>query len=303
MRFRSSPEVARALKGRAPLVALESSVIAQGLPAPHNFQIARRCEAVIRAEGAVPATVAVIEGEAWVGCTEEHARLLAEGVDVRKIGSRDLALAIADRASGGTTVSATCELAAAAGIRVFATGGIGGVHRGVAEHFDVSQDLGAIARFPVAVVCAGAKSVLDLPKTLEVLETLGVPVVGVGTDELPGFYSQATGLMLEHHVLSAEHAARLCAVRFEALGQGGLVFAVPPPEETAIGQAEIEKHLKAALAAAVKQKIGGKAVTPFLLGELSERTKGKSLKANLALLENNARFAARLAVALSERKP
>lgn len=298
MRLRSNPEVARALKLRGPLVALESSVIAQGLPAPHNFQIAQRCEAVIRAEGAVPATIAVIDGEPWVGATEEHARLLATGVDVRKIGSRDLAAAIADGASGGTTVSATSELAAAAGIRVFATGGIGGVHRGVADHFDISQDLGAIARFPVAVVCAGAKSVLDLPKTLELLEALGVPVIGVGTHELPGFYSRATGLALEHHVISAEQAARLCRARFDALSQAGLIFAVPPPEETALGQAEVERHLAAALAAAEKKKIAGKAVTPFLLGELSARTKGKSLLANLALLENNARFAARLAVAM-----
>lgn len=299
MRLRFSSEVAKALKSAGPVVALESSVIAQGLPAPHNFQIARRCEAVIRAEGAVPATVAVIEGELWVGASEEHARLLASGGPLLKIGSRDLAVAVADRASGGTTVSATCELAAAAGIRVFATGGIGGVHRGVEEHLDVSQDLGALAKFPVAVVCAGAKSVLDLPKTLEVLETLGVPVIGVGTDELPGFYTRATGLPLEHHVGGAEHAARICHARFSALGQGGILFTVPPPEETAIGAVEIEKHLKAALAAAKKQNIGGKAVTPFLLGELSARTKGRSLQANLALLENNARFAAQLAVALA----
>ena len=195
-------------------------------------------------------------------------------------------------------MSATCEISAAAGIRVFATGGLGGVHRGVAEHLDVSQDLPAIAKFSVAVVCAGAKSVLDLPKTLEVLETLGVPVIGVGTDELPGFYTPQTGLMLEHDVANAEVAAQICKARFEELGQGGVVFALPPPERTALKFADVERHLKAALLAAKKKKIWGKAVTPFLLKELSVRTKGKSLAANVALLENNARFAARLAVAL-----
>jgi pseudouridine-5'-phosphate glycosidase len=207
-------------------------------------------------------------------------------------------MAVADAATGGTTVSATCELAAAAGIRVFATGGLGGVHRGAEEHFDISQDLPAIARFAVAVVCAGAKSVLDLPKTMELLETLSVPVIGVATDELPGFYTATTGLKLEHQVANATQAARLVRARLDELGQGGMVFAVPPPEKTALKASEIERHLKAALAVAKRKKIGGKAVTPFLLAQLSARTKGKSLAANLALLENNARFAAQMAVAL-----
>ena len=230
MRLRFSGEVARALKAHRPLVALESSVIAQGLPSPHNLSSALRCEAVIREEGAVPATTGVLDGELWVGLTEAQMRRLSKGAGIRKIGSRDLSMAVADEASGGTTVSATCELAAAAKIRVFATGGLGGVHRGVAEHLDVSQDLPAIARFPVAVICAGAKSVLDLPKTLELLETLAVPVVGVGTTELPGFYTRHTGLRLEHDVTGAKEAARLCKVRFDDLGQGGVVFALPPPD-------------------------------------------------------------------------
>ena len=288
------------MKARAPLVALESSVIAQGLPSPHNLKCALQCEAAIREEGAVPATIAVIEGELWIGLVEQQLHLLAGVSGLRKIGSRDLAMAVADRASGGTTVSATCELAAAAGIRVFATGGLGGVHRGASETFDVSQDLPAIARFPVAVVCAGAKSVLDLAKTLELLETLGVPVIGVATDELPGFYTRETGLQLEHQVPNAAHAGRLCRARFEELGQGGVVFAVPPPQMTALGFAAVERHLKAALAVAKRKKIGGKAVTPFLLKELATRTKGKSLAANLALLENNARFAAQVARAITE---
>jgi len=300
VKLQFSAEVAKARKGHGPVVALESSVIAQGLPPPFNLQSALRCEAAIREEGAVPATTAVLDGELWVGLTGAQLRRLSKGAGLRKIGSRDLAMAIADEASGGTTVSATCELAAAAGIRVFATGGLGGVHRAVAEHLDISQDLPALGRFPVAVVCAGAKSVLDLPKTLEVLETLGVPVIGVGTTELPGFYTRHTGLRLEHDVAGAKQAARLCKVRFDELGQGGMVFALPPPDETSLKLAEVERHLTAALTAAKRRRITGKAVTPFLLAELSARTKGKSLQANLALLENNARFAAKVAVALSQ---
>jgi len=209
---------------------------------------------------------------------------------------------VAQGATGGTTVSATCEVAAAAGIGVFSTGGLGGVHRGFEEMLDVSQDLPALARFPVAVVCAGAKSVLDLPRTLELLEMLGVPVIGVGTTQLPGFYSRTTGLELEHSVRDAKGAASVVEVR-RALGQGGLVLALPPPAATALPQAEVEKHLQAALALAKRKKVKGKAVTPFLLAELVRRTKGKSLTANLALLENNARFAAQVAVAMARPKP
>jgi pseudouridine-5'-phosphate glycosidase len=217
-----------------------------------------------------------------------------------KLASRDLAVAVAMKASGGTTVSATCELAAAAGIRVFATGGIGGVHRGVSEHMDISQDIGALARYPVAVVCAGAKSILDLPKTLEALETAGVPVIGVGTDELPSFYSRSSGLPLEHRADSAEAAARIAFARFEGLGQGGILYTVPPPEETALPRNEVELHIASALAEADRQGIRGKAATPFLLSEMAKRTGGKSLKANLALLTNNARFAGELAVAYAK---
>ncbi|EAU65877.1 indigoidine synthase A family protein [Stigmatella aurantiaca DW4/3-1] len=214
-----------------------------------------------------------------------------------KLGSRDLAVAVAQKASGGTTVSATCELAAAAGIRVFSTGGIGGVHRGASEHMDISQDIGALARYPVAVVCAGAKSVLDLPKTMEALETAGVPVIGVGTGELPSFYSRESGLPLEHRVEDAAMAARIVQARQE-LGQGGLLFTVPPPEEVALPRTEVELHIASALAEAERQGIRGKAVTPFLLADMAKRTGGKSMKANIALLTNNARFAGELAVAL-----
>lgn len=299
MNFHYAQEVRRALDAKAPLVALETSVVAQGLPYPDNLAAARACEEAVRRAGAVPAPIAVVDGQVWVGLEEGALRRLAEGKEkLMKLGSRDLPVAVALKASGGTTVSATCELAAAAGIRVFATGGLGGVHRGASEHWDVSQDIGALARYPVAVVCAGAKSVLDLPKTMEALETAGVPVIGVGTDELPSFYSRGSGLPLEHRVDDAATAARIVQARME-LGQGGLVFALPPPEEVALPRTEVELHIASALAEAERQNVRGKAVTPFLLADLARRTGGKSLKANLALLTHNARFAGELAVALS----
>jgi pseudouridine-5'-phosphate glycosidase len=299
MSFRYSDEVRRALDAKVPLVALETSVVAQGLPYPDNLSAARACEEAVRRAGAVPAPIAVVDGEVWIGLEEAALRRLAEGKErLLKLGSRDLAVAVALKASGGTTVSATCQLAAAAGIQVFATGGLGGVHRGVSEHWDISQDIGALARYPVAVVCAGAKSVLDLPKTMEALETAGVPVLGVGTHELPSFYSRTSGIPLEHRVDDAVTAARIVRARLE-LGQGGLVFALPPPEEAALPQAEVELHIASAMAEAERQNIRGKAVTPFLLSDMARRTGGKSLKANLALLTNNARFAGELAVALA----
>jgi pseudouridylate synthase len=290
-----SAEVASARRTLKPMVALETSVVAQGLPYPKNLESARACEAAIRGEHAVPVAMAVIDGVACAGLDDGQLQHLAKGKLLMKLGSRDLAIAVARKATGGTTVSATCEMAAAAGVSVFATGGLGGVHRGT--DYDISQDLPALARWPVAVVCAGAKSVLDLPRTMELLETLGVPVVGVGTEELPGFYSRETGIALEHSVKDAHEAAQIIRARRE-LGQGGVVFALPPPKASALKRAVVEKHLAAALKLAKTKKVEGKAVTPFLLKQLAERTDGKSLVANLALLENNARFAAQLAVAL-----
>jgi pseudouridine-5'-phosphate glycosidase len=293
-----SSEIANARRTLKPMVALETSVLVQGLPYPHNVEAAKRCEAAIRDEGAIPAPMAVIDGQLFVGLDAAQTRLLVTGKNLMKLGSRDLAIAVARKASGGTTVSATCEMAAEAGIFVFATGGIGGVHRG--DQLDISQDMAAIARCPVAVVCAGAKSVLDLERTLELLETLAVPVVGVGTKEFPGFYCRETGLQLEHQIDSPAEAAEMIRARRD-LKQGGLVFSLPPPAKTALKQADVEKHVKAALALAKKKKVEGKAVTPFLLGEMVERTKGKTLAANLALLENNARYAAKIAVAFGWR--
>ncbi|AEI66787.1 pseudouridine-5'-phosphate glycosidase [Corallococcus macrosporus] len=298
MDLRFSDEVRRALEAGQPLVALETSVVAQGLPYPDNLAAARACEEAIRRAGAVPAATAIIDGQLCIGLEEPEMRRLAEGKErLLKLGSRDLAVAVATRATGGTTVSATCEMAAAAGIRVFSTGGIGGVHRGASEHFDISQDIAALARFPVAVVCAGAKSILDLPKTMELLETAGVPVIGVGTDELPSFYSRGSGIPLEHRADDVDTAARIARARFESLKQGGVLYTVPPPEETALPRNEVELHIAATLADADRQGIRGKAVTPFLLSEMAKRTGGKTLKANLALLTHNARFAGQLAVA------
>lgn len=302
MKLRLSPEVRRALKKRQGVVALETSVVAQGLPWPRNLEAASRCDAAVREVRAIPAWTAVLAGEVRVGLALQELGALATTPDAMKLGSADLSVAVATGAWGGTTVSAVCEIAAAAGISVFATGGIGGVHRGVAEDWDISQDLAAIARWPVAVVCAGAKSVLDLPKTMEVLETAGVPVLGVGTRELPGFYSRQTGIKLGHQIESAEQGARLMQARFKTLGQGGVVFAQPPPEAQALSQREVERHLKGALASARRKNVRGKAVTPFLLKEMAQRSKGRTLEVNLDLLENNARFAGELAVAYQKQR-
>lgn len=296
MKVRVSQEVTQAIGTGQPVVAMESSVTAQGLPYPENLHSARACEEAVRRAGAVPAITAVIDGVVCAGLSADEVRRLAETKGLRKIASRDLPMAVADGATGGTTVSATCEIAATLGIRVFATGGIGGVHRGAAEHFDLSQDLWALSRFPIAVVCAGAKSVLDLPKTLEALEALAVPVIGVGTKDFPSFYSRSSGLELEHSVAGPETAAKLVRARFDSLQQGGMVFAVPPPEPTSLPREEVEAQIEAALKVAQTKAVKGKAVTPFLLSELARATGGKTLQANLALLENNARFAGELAV-------
>jgi len=299
MKLVLSDEVVDAKRRHLPIVALETSVVAQGLPSPVNLETAQACEAAIRANGAVPAATAVLDGEVRVGLSPAHLRRLASGEPgLMKLGSRDLPMAAVKKATGGTTVSATCEIAAAAGIRVFATGGIGGVHRGAEKHFDISQDLWALSRFPVAVVCAGAKSVLDLPKTLEVLESLAVPVVGVGTRDLPSFYSTDSGLTLEHSIADAHEGAALMHSRFNALAQtGGMLFTVPVPTGEAIARGDVEAWIAQALGNAESQGIRGKAVTPFLLKAMSAASGGRTLRANVALLVNNAVFAAQLAAA------
>jgi pseudouridine-5'-phosphate glycosidase len=291
------PEVAAALAARRAVVALESTVIAHGLPRPQNLAAARALEAEVRGLGSTPATIALADGQAIVGADDALLRRLAEDAAVEKVSLRDLAPVLARRGLGATTVAATVEIAARAGISVVATGGIGGVHRGAERSFDESADLEAIARHPVCVVCAGAKLVLDLALTLERLETLGVPVVGYGTDELPAFYVRSSGLPVPHRVDDALAAARVAR---EQLARGaGIVIAVPIAAGDALDGREAETEVRRALEIAERQGIRGAALTPFLLAQLSDATGGRSLAANLSLLRGNARIAAQIALALS----
>jgi pseudouridine-5'-phosphate glycosidase len=291
------PDVAAALATRRAVVALESTVIAHGLPHPQNLETARALEEEVRGLGSIPATIAIADGQAIVGADDALLVRLAEDQAVAKVSLRDLAPVLARRGLGATTVAATVEIAARAGIAVMATGGIGGVHRGGERSFDESADLEAIARHPVCVVCAGAKLVLDLALTLERLETLGVPVIGYGTDALPAFYVRSSGLPLAHRVDDALAAARVAR---EQLARGaGIVIAVPIAERDALDRREAEAEVARALSAAERQGVRGAALTPFLLAQLSDATGGRSLAANLSLLRGNARIAAQIALALS----
>ncbi|MFO1056142.1 MAG: pseudouridine-5'-phosphate glycosidase [Dongiaceae bacterium] len=292
-----APEVAAALAAGGPVVALESTIISHGMPYPRNLETARRVEAAIRAEGAVPATIAVLDGRLRVGLGAAELERLATARDLAKLSRRDLAAAIATGGSGATTVAATMIGAALAGIAVFATGGIGGVHRGGESSLDISADLEELARTPVAVVCAGAKAILDLPRTLEYLETRGVPVIGFGTDAFPAFYTRDSGLAVDRRADSgAEVAAIMAASRRLGLG-GGLLVANPIPEAHALPRATVEAAIAAALADAERDGVRGKAVTPFLLGRLEALTGGASLAANIELVISNARVGAAIAVA------
>jgi pseudouridylate synthase len=296
--IRTSPEVAAALRAGQAVVALESTVLAHGLPRPLNLEVGRRMEAAVRAAGAVPATVGVLGGVPRVGLDDDALVRLATGDDVPKLSTRDLAFPVARGGDGATTVAATAGLAARAGVHVFATGGIGGVHRG--ELPDVSADLLELSRTAVLVVCAGAKSVLDLPATREALETAGVPVLGLGTDEMPGFYSASSGLSVDVRVDSEREAAELWRAH-RALGlPGGMLLCVPPPPAFALPPAEVEAAIETALAGAEREGVRGRAVTPYLLRAVAEATGGRSLEVNRALLLQNAGVAgtvARLAAA------
>jgi pseudouridine-5'-phosphate glycosidase len=293
------PEVATALEQGGAVVALESTVISHGLPRPHNLETARMMEAEIRKQGAVPATVGLLNGRLIVGLSSQEIELFANAEGIHKVSRRDLSTVLQTRKPGATTVAATAWIASQAGISVFATGGIGGVHRGVQETLDISADLTELARTPVAVVCAGAKIILDLPRTLELLETLGVPVVGYRTNSFPAFYVRESGLDLDLRVESPEEAARLMSVQWELGLSSGIVFCNPPPEASALGRAEAESLIEAALVSANSARIREKAVTPYLLGYLSTLSGGASLKANVALLVANASLAGQIAVALS----
>ncbi|HIC94571.1 MAG TPA: pseudouridine-5'-phosphate glycosidase [Anaerolineae bacterium] len=294
-------EIQEALDEGKPVVALESSLISHGLPHPQNLEAARTMERAVRKRGAVPATIAIIGGKIRVGLTEEELEYLATRKNIRKVSRRDIAIAVAQGLDGATTVAATMCVAHLAGIEVMATGGIGGVHRG--HPFDISADLPELAQTPVAVVCSGAKSILDLPATLEWLETHGVPVVGYGTDEFPAFYSRSSGLKVDARADSPEEAARIIRARWELRLEGGVLVVVPVPKEAELPRHLAERAIEQALAAAEEQGVRGKALTPFLLSQIARLTEGRSLAANLALLKNNAAIAARIAGALASRAP
>lgn len=297
--IRLSEDVAAALAEGRPVVALESTIISHGMPWPRNAEVAAEVEAAVRAEGAVPATVAVIDGVPRAGLDAAAIARLGQGGDVVKAASRDLGLCAVRGLTAGTTVSATMRIAHLAGIGVFATGGIGGVHRG--DALDVSADLTELAATDLCVVCAGVKSILDIPRTLEVLETLRVPVLVHGADEFPAFYTRRSGVTAGERV---DDPAEIAAIRAAnaALGLGtGLLVANPIPEVDALDAGEIGATIEAALAEAAARGIAGKDVTPFLLGRLNEGTDGTALAANIALVLNNARLAARIAVAQSAR--
>ena len=295
-----SEAVRAALDSGSPVVALETAMVTHGLPHPQNLEAAMACHSAVRQAGATPATIAVLEGRVRVGLrSEELERLAAPGSGAAKCAARDLGVATARGFSGGATVSATLAVAAAAGIGFLATGGIGGVHRswGGAASPDVSSDLPQLARSAVTAVCSGAKAFLDLPRTLEYLETLGVPLVGYGTDEFPAFLARGSGLRLAHRVDTPEAVARAVAA-CRALGYtGSILIANPPPVRAALERSTVEQAVEAALNRALATQVRGPEVTPFLLAELVRLSGGESLAANLALLEDNARVAAEIAVA------
>jgi pseudouridine-5'-phosphate glycosidase len=297
-----SPAVEAALKRDQAVVALESTVIAHGLPAPHNLQTACGCEDEVRQTGALPATVGIVAGLPVIGLDDEQLRSIAGRSDVAKVNLANLAYVVAHRMWGATTVAASLHLAHAAGIRVFATGGIGGVHRGASESFDISADLAALARYPLITVCAGAKAILDLPKTMEVLETMGVPVIGYQTEELPAFYSRSSGLRLDLCCETPEQVATVAAEHWQMGFASGVLVVAPVPVEDEVPASEMKDVIDEALRAATEQGISGKAVTPFLLSRIAERTEGRTLKANIALLRNNARIAGEIACALTEQE-
>jgi pseudouridine-5'-phosphate glycosidase len=298
-----SEEVARALSAGEAVLALESTIIAHGMPYPRNLELARELEAVARAEGVVPATCAVLNGKMHAGLSESELQWFAQnGPDVPKLSRRDMAYALSQGLSGATTVASTMMVAAHAGIRVFSTGGIGGVHRGAAETMDVSADLQELSRTPVAVISAGAKAILDLGLTLEYLETLGVPVIGYQTNEFPAFYSRSSGHGLEHRLDTPEELAHFLHTQWALDPGGGVLIANPIPQSHAIESDAIEQTISEALDLAQSNGIKGKRLTPFLLSKIEQLTAGKSLDANCALALNNVRLGAQVALAFAREK-
>lgn len=297
-----STEVKAALKAGKPVVALESTIITHGMPYPQNLEMAQNVEQVIRDNGAVPATIAIMDGRFCVGVSGDDLERLAQtGGKAAKASRRDVAALLVSGEIAGTTVATTMQIAAMAGIHVFATGGIGGVHRGAEDTFDISADLEELSRTPVAVVCAGAKSILDIAKTLEVLETNGVPVIGYGTNDFPAFWARQSGHKVDHRFDNVGDIAKVVALQGD-LGMGGVLIANPIPEGDALDPAAIESRIAEAIAGAEAEGVSRKDLTPFLLKRIFELTDGKSLVANIALVENNAKVAAGIAVALAARQ-
>lgn len=293
------PEVAHALTTGRPIVALESTIIAHGMPYPQNVETARQVEAIIRAEGAVPATIGILGGRVKVGLTDQELENFGQANGVEKVSRRDFPLILAAGKDGATTVAGTMVASAWAGIKVFVTGGIGGVHRGVSETWDISADLAELQQTNVAVVCAGVKSILDIPKTLEVLETSGVPVIGYGCDEFPAFFTRKSGQPVLKRMDSLADVAKVIRLKDEMRLSGGVLVANPIPEGDALSDTAIAEAIDEALSHASRDGVTGKHVTPYILAKIVEKTKGQSLKANIALVKNNALVGAKLAVAYS----
>ena len=292
-----SEEIQNSIKENGPVVALESTIISHGMPFPQNLETALEVERIIRKEGAIPATIAVLEGRIKIGLSNLELEQFAQGTKTMKVSSRDLPFALSQKQDGGTTVAATMICARMAGISVFVTGGIGGVHRGSEKTMDISGDLMELARTNVAVVCAGIKSILDIPRTLEYLETQGVPVIGYRTDEFPAFYTTTSGYSVQSRINTAEEIARCMKVKWELGLEGGMVIANPVLQEDAMDEEVIEEAITKSLKEASEKGIDGKAVTPFLLERISQLTDGESLKTNIALVCNNALVGAKIASA------
>ena len=292
-----SEEIQNSIKGNGPVVALESTIISHGMPFPQNLETALEVESIIRKEGAIPATIAVVEGRIKIGLSNLELEQFAQGTKTVKVSSRDVPLVLSQKQDGGTTVAATMICARMAGISVFVTGGIGGVHRGSEKTMDISGDLMELARTNVAVVCAGIKSILDIPRTLEYLETQGVPVIGYRTDEFPAFYTTTSGYSVQSRINTAEEIARCMKVKWELGLEGGMVIANPVLREDAMDEEVIEEAITKSLKEASEKGIDGKAVTPFLLERISQLTDGESLKTNIALVCNNALVGAKIASA------
>ena len=294
------PEIAEALKNGQPVLALESTILSHGFPYPENKEFAKEVEKIVRAEGVIPATTAIIGGKLKVGLTEEELMFMCNPVDVGKVSRRDVPVYLETGTAGATTVATTMLIAALAGIKVFATGGLGGVHRGADKTMDISADLQELANTPVAVVCAGAKQVLDIGLTLEYLETMGVPVLGYGTEDFPAFYCRKSGFGVDYAAKDAAEVARIIKTKWDLGLKGGLIIGNPIPEEYELDFDEMEAVINKAIDEANEQGIRGKYITPFLLAKIKDLTGGESFRSNTQLAYNNARVAARIAAELAK---